>query len=55
MTKQQVIEYYGQSIYEIWLEVAMRSYDGMDALGAFEAANYFVAELMAREPKEGVL
>ena len=55
MTKQEIRECYGKSVYEIWLEVAMRSYDGMDALGAFEAANYFVAELMARELKEGGL
>ena len=53
MTKQEIIEIYGQSVYEIWLQVALTSYaQSGNALESFGAADYFVRELLEREPRE---
>ena len=52
MTKQEIREFYGQSVYEIWLKVAISGFDGVNALEAFESADYFVQELLAREPEK---
>ena len=52
MTKQEIREFSWESVYQIWLQVAIAGYDGMNALEAFEGADYFVAELLAREPEK---
>ena len=49
MTKHQIIELYGQSVYEIWLRVAIKAFDFEDALASFEAADEFVTGLLERD------
>ena len=47
MTKHQILETYGKSIYQIRLDVAMRHYGGeADAKRALSIADRFIRELL---------
>lgn len=49
MTKQEIVEIYGQSIYQIWLRVAISAFRDNDAHFSFKLADQFVAALLERE------
>ena len=49
MTKQEIRELYGQSVYQIWLRVAISEFDGGEPSSAFQSADRFVKELMKRD------
>ena len=49
MTKQEIRELYGQSVYEIWLRVAIKAFDLEDTQTSFKAADEFVSALLELE------
>lgn len=51
MTKQELIEKTGESIYGVWLRIAERKFDPLDPEIAFEYANLFVKELLKQHPE----
>ena len=51
MTKQQVMEQCGKSVYQIWVQMAMRHFDYRDPEIGFVIAQAFVKELLKQEPK----
>ena len=52
MTKQEILELYGQSVYQIRLSVAMHLYLSKGARDALQDADKFVAALQAESHKE---
>ena len=51
MTKQEILEFSGKSVYQIWLEVAIAHFVSSSAQVSFAKADHFVSELMKRELK----
>lgn len=51
MTKQEVIELTGQSVYLIWVQMAMQVYEPLDPQASFETASDFIRELLRQEPE----
>ena len=43
--------YHGKSVYQIWLEVAMRHFDDRDPEIGFVVAEAFIKELLKQQPK----
>jgi hypothetical protein len=52
MTKQEILELYGQSVYQIRLSVAMHLYLSKSARDALQDADKFVAALQEESHKE---
>ena len=52
MTKQEIVELYGQSVYQIRLSVAMHLYLSTNARDALGDADKFVAALQAESHQE---
>ena len=46
MTKQEVIELFGQSVYEIWLRVAIAAYGEHTLENSFKRADDFLSKLL---------
>lgn len=51
MTKQEVIERCGKSVYQIWLELALRHFEVRDPSASFALAESFIKELLLQDPK----
>jgi hypothetical protein len=51
MTKQEIIEHCGKSVYQIWLDLAMRHFDVQNPTLSFVFAEKFIAELLSQNPK----
>jgi hypothetical protein len=52
MTKQEILELYGQSVYQIRLSVAMHAYLSIGARQALQDADKFIAALQAESHQE---
>jgi hypothetical protein len=52
MTKQESVELYGQSVYQIRLSIAMHVYLSKNAREALQDADKFVAALQEESHKE---
>lgn len=51
MTVQEVMNLCGRSVYQIWLEMAIRHYNDQDPEHGFVIADSFIKELLRQEPK----
>lgn len=51
MTKQEVVEHCGKSVYCIWLELAMRHFNEGDPSASFVLAENFIKELLCQNPE----
>lgn len=49
MTKEQVIEVFGRSVYELWMEVALKHFDCTNPDAGFVDADLFIETLLAQE------
>jgi hypothetical protein len=52
MTKQEILELYGQSVYQIRLSIAMHACLSKNAREALEDADKFIAALQEESHKE---